>query len=179
MEAPEVPLERTQEDMHHHAEASRERWVMGVALTAAVLAVLAAISSLLAEHHANEAMIEQIRASDQWNYYQAKSIKANLLASKIVLLEALGKKIDEQDVKKAERYEDEQKEIQEKAEEMEKVSKSHLDMHTVFARGVTMFQVAIAIGAISVLTKRRQFWYASIAFGAAGLLFLVLGFFAG
>ena len=44
MEHPEVPLEHTEEEMRHHAEHSQEHWVMGVALTAAVLAVLAAIT---------------------------------------------------------------------------------------------------------------------------------------
>ena len=44
----------------------------------AVLAVLAAISALIAEHHANEAMLDQIRSSDKWSFYQAKSIKSYL-----------------------------------------------------------------------------------------------------
>ena len=38
-----------------------------------------------------------------------------------------------------------------------------------------MFQVAIAIGAISVLTKRRGFWFVALAFGAFGVGFLVWG----
>ena len=46
-------------------------------LAAAFLAVLAAITSLMAEHHANEAMLDQIRNSDQWSFYQAESIKGN------------------------------------------------------------------------------------------------------
>jgi hypothetical protein len=41
--------------------------------------------------------------------------------------------------------------------------------------GVTMFQVAIAVGAISVLTRRRNFWFASLAFGAVGVGFLGYG----
>ena len=68
---------------------------MGVALTAALLAVLAAITALMAEHHANEAMMLQIQSSDQWNFYQAKSIKASLLTTKAELLKALGKKVEE------------------------------------------------------------------------------------
>jgi len=56
---------------------------LGRALTAAFLAVLAAITSLMAEHHANEAMLDQIRSSDKWSFYQAKSIKANLLPRKL------------------------------------------------------------------------------------------------
>jgi len=44
----------------------------------------------------------------------------------------------------------------------------------VFARGVTMFQIAIAIAAISALTTKRRFWFVSLVFGAVGCVFLVL-----
>ena len=90
MERPEVPLEQSQEEIAHHAHHATEKWILGVALTAAFLAVLAAITSLMAEHHANEAMLDQIRSSDKWSFYQAKSIKANLFTAKIELLRALG-----------------------------------------------------------------------------------------
>ena len=75
MERPEVPLEQTQEEITHHAHTSGERWILGVALTAAFLAVMAAIAALLAEHHANEAMLERIKSSDHWSEFQANSIK--------------------------------------------------------------------------------------------------------
>jgi len=39
-----------------------------------------------------------------------------------------------------------------------------------------MFQIAIAVGAISVLTRRRAFWFVSLAFGAAGILFVAQSF---
>jgi hypothetical protein len=41
-----------------------------------------------------------------------------------------------------------------------------------------MFQVAIAIAAITVLTRRRKFWFVSIAFGLVGLFFLIHGLLA-
>ena len=51
---------------------------------------------------------------------------------------------------------------------------SNFHKHEVFARRVTMFQIAIAIAAISALTKKRPFWIVSLLFGAAGCAFLVL-----
>ena len=48
--------------------------------------------------------------------------------------------------------------------------------HEVFARGVTMFQIAIAIAAISALTRKQRFWIVSLLFGIAGCVFLTLGF---
>lgn len=172
---PEVPLEQSQEHLMHEAEGSSERWVMKVALTAALLAVLAAIAALMAEHHANEAMIHQIQASDQWNYYQAKGIKANLLGTKNELLAGLGKTIDPKDEQKLEEYRKQQAEIKAAAEEKEHESQAHLRHHTILSRSLTMLQVGIAISAIAVLTKRRKFWGVAVAFGLAGLVFFVWG----
>ncbi|MFZ1935781.1 MAG: DUF4337 domain-containing protein [Thermoguttaceae bacterium] len=179
MERPEVPLEQSQEEIVHHAHAATEKWILGVALTAAFLAVLAAITALMAEHHANEAMLDQIRSSDQWNYYQAKGIKANLLSTKTELLTALGKTADEKDLAKVKRYKKQQDEIEEKADEEQKKSEAHLRKHTVLSRSVTLFQVGIAVGAISVLTRRKSFWFASLAFGVIGAALLLLGMIVG
>jgi hypothetical protein len=41
-----------------------------------------------------------------------------------------------------------------------------------------MFQIAIAIAAISALTRRRRFWVVSMVFGLVGSVFLVLGWLA-
>ena len=76
MEEAEVPIEHLHEQVHETAEHSGETWISWVALSTAVLAVLAAIASLLSGQHANEAVMDQIEASDQRNYYQAKGIKA-------------------------------------------------------------------------------------------------------
>jgi uncharacterized membrane protein YcjF (UPF0283 family) len=105
MEEAEVPLEHLHEKAHETAEHSRETWIAWVALSTAILAVLAAIASLLSGEHANEAMLNQIEASSQWSYYQAKSIKAAVLDAKI----AFTGTPDESDQSKRARYEKEQK----------------------------------------------------------------------
>jgi hypothetical protein len=171
VEEAEVPLEHLQEHVHHSAEHGGEAWISWVALSTAILAVLAAIAALLSGKHANEAMMSQIEASDQWSYYQAKSVKAAVLDAKMSLASA----IDEKDRAKAARYEEEQTEIKSEAEHHAKEAKTHFHRHEVFARGVTMFQIGIAIAAISALTKKRKFWIVSLVFGGAGCVFLVLG----
>ena len=176
MEEAEVPLEDAQEQIGHHAIHSREQWTLGVALTSALLAALAAVTSLLAGHHSNEAMVDRILAADQWNYYQAKGIKASLLSMKLDLLKANDKAINPKDDLKVGEYKKEQDEIQTAALEKERASEEHLRHHLIFARAVTMFQVAIAIAAISVLTRRRRFWMVSLVFGAVGIAFGVQGF---
>jgi hypothetical protein len=171
VEEAEVPLEHLHEQIHHSAEHSGEVWISWVALSTAVLAVLAAIAGLLSGKHANEAIMSQIEASDQWSYYQAKSIKAAVLDTKMSLATAPG----ESDRAKAARYEKEEEEIKSTAETKEAEAKTNFHRHEVLARGVTMFQIAIALGAVSALTRRRRFWALSLVFGAAGCVFLVLG----
>jgi hypothetical protein len=166
----EVPTEHLHEELEHAVHHSQENWIMFVALTAALLSVLAAISALFAGHYANEAMLEQIQASDQWAFYQAKGIKAAVLETKIGLIKQLGKEADEKDAKNAERYKDEQTEIKKEATEKQTGSAHDLIMHNAIAKGVTLFQIAIAICAIAALTHRKWLWYASIALGIAGVI---------
>jgi len=171
MEEAEVPLENLHEGIHHSAEHSGERWISWVALSTALLAVLAAIAGLLSGEHANEAMTSQIESSDQWSYYQAKSIKASVLDAKI----ALASSPNESDSQKRDRYEKEQEEIKKEAEKKQADAKSNFHQHEILARGVTMFQIAIAIAAISALTRKWRFWIVSLLFGIAGCVFLALG----
>ena len=171
MEEAEIPLENLQEEIHHHAEHGGAPWISWVALSTAILAVLAAIAGLLSGHHANEAMMNQIEASDQWGYYQAKSIKASVLEAKMTLAASA----TEKDTEKAAQYQEEQSEIRREAEHKQTEAKANFHKHEVFARSVTMFQIAIAIAAVSALTKKRRFWFVSLVFGLAGAVFLGLG----
>ena len=170
MEEAEVPLEHLHEQLHETAKHSGEAWISWVALSTAILAVLAAIASLLSGEYANEAMMNQIEAADQWSYYQAKGIKSAVVDVKMALSGAPG----ESDQSKLARYEKEQEEIRSEAERKQAAAKSDFHKHEVFARGVTMFQIAIAIAAISALTKKGSFWFVSLVFGAFGCAFLVL-----
>jgi hypothetical protein len=172
-------LESAQEEiLHHAAKHGEENWIMGVALAAALLAVLAAVTALLAEHGANEAMLLQIRSSDQWAFYQAKGIKANVLEMRIDLLSALGKPTSAADRDKLAEYRREQKEIFAEADSLQRESQIHFARHRRYSYGVTMFQVGIAISAIAVLTRRRAYWHVAIAFGVVGLGLLAYGLIA-
>ena len=171
----EVPLEHTQEEMMDQAREAPEKWTLGVALTAAILAALAAVTALLGEHHVNEALIDQIRASDHWSHYQAKSIKSNLLDTKAAILGALHQGPAAHDQDKHAEYDKELADLMKDARADEKSSKQHLERHEPLARGLTMFQLAIAVGAISVLTRRKAFWWAAIAMGLVGAFFLATG----
>lgn len=184
----EVPTEHLHETIHeeHHKSTGGHGheahghggggFTLGVALSSAILAVLAALAALFAGHFANDAMIERIEAGDKWSYYQAKGIKASVLRTRMTTLEALGKPRDPKDEKKAESYDEEQNEIQAEAFKLTDESEAHLTQHTRLAGSVTFFQVAIALGAIAVLTKRKELWLASLLVGVLGAGTMAYGF---
>ncbi|MBS1603615.1 MAG: DUF4337 domain-containing protein [Bacteroidetes bacterium] len=177
MEEIEVPTEHLHEEIKEKAEGQKDKWILYVALSTAFMAVLAAVAGLLAGHHANEALIERVKASDQWNYYQAKNLKAELVASSDRLLHTLSPANTPVEDHKADlaRYEQEKESIKKSAEEAEQRSEQHLARHVPLASAVTAFQIAIAISAISLLTHRKEFWYMGLLLMAAGVAFLISG----
>jgi hypothetical protein len=172
MEEIEVPTEHLHETIEERVEEAihkeEKRGSMYIAISTALMAVFAAMASLLAGHHSDEALIEQIKASDQWAYYQAKGIKAEI--------RALAPASPATDSAVA-HYKHDQAESQDRAKEAEEASHTHLEHHAFLARAVTLFQIAIAISAIAILTRRKQLWWISIAISCGGLVFFGLGIF--
>lgn len=163
----EVIHEKLEEEMNHHQKG----WSVFVAISTALMAVLAAVSSLLAGHHSNESIVNQIKASDQWSYFQAKGIK-----SEIKKLELNYHSSSQADI---ERYGKEQEEIRKAAEKLQELSALHLETEKKYAQAVTLFQIAIAIAAISILSKNKSLWIGSLLIGTGGLFFLLNGFLSG
>jgi heme/copper-type cytochrome/quinol oxidase subunit 4 len=176
----EVPIEKIQEDIHHAVEhgGSDNRMMMAGALLSAILAVFAAISALMAGHYANEAMLLQIKSSDEWNFYQAKGIKYSITDLKLTLAKK-EQKPDEEQIKayseKLESYKQDQEQIKTQAEHKQEESAALLHKHERLATSVTFFQIAIALTAIAVLVRRGQFMYFSGLLGLCGLGYLAFG----
>ena len=159
MEAPEVPTEHLHEQMEHAAKHGNAAWINWVAVSTCIIAALAAIASLLAGEHVNEAIVSKMDANDTWSEFGVKSIKSDLATFK-------------GDLAKAKDYETKKDALMDKAKAFGEESKHHLQIHEQLARAVTFSQIAIAIAAISALTKRKPFWYISLAFGLCGAYFL-------
>lgn len=175
MEEIEPPIEQAQEEIHHHARHSGERWVAWVALSSAIIAALAAVTAMLAGHHANHGMLEQLRASDAWSYYQAKGVDQKVFEAERNVLSAIGKPLPAEHADKLTKYDRQRADLSKEATARQHEAEEHMARHVVLARGVTLFQIAIAVAAISVLTRRPRFWYAALGFAAVGIFFLVQG----
>ncbi len=173
-------------------EEARPRWLIGaIAVTTAVLAVLAVYSSQLAgraAHHAlsllNEAAILQNQASDEWNFYQAEGIKRHVFEVQrdVIRLQggaggaALAARYDTE----AKRYAAQQKTIRADAERFEherdaaKASAQRLEgRNQQFNLAVAFFQVAIVLCSVAAIIRRPPLWYLGVIGGAAGIVVLI------
>jgi hypothetical protein len=177
-------VERTAEE--HHQSESRgdlsERMVP--AITAAVLAVFAAFGSLLSGHAANEAILAQNKATDQWAYYQAKGTKEHVFDVGSQVLHVLTEGTAQAEQAKpvlarlrgeVQRYEREKEEIKHEAEKREEESRHEYHKHTRYALGIALFQVGIVLASVSLLVRFRWLHALSLATGVVGLLCLIVG----
>jgi hypothetical protein len=182
----EVDTERLHESIREELEKDGGSFLRKIALSTALLAVLAAVAALRAGATVNHALLLradatqlQSKASDQWAYYQAKGLKAAVQESTRATWLAAGKEPPPAIDEKVARYEKEQEAIREKAVELEKerdtkVAESNhlLHGHHGFANAVALFQVAIALGAVAALTRSRLVWAGSIVVGMGGAALL-------
>ena len=165
-------------ELHEHAEHAREHPDLApVTLTMAVLAVLVATVSLLGHRASTEEVVLQNKVTDQWSYYQAKNIRRHNddliagLAGVVATSDAeAAHKFQEKIRAEAERYSEEQKELQSKARELEQEFDLTHRKTDRFDLGEVFLEIALVITSITLLSGRRIFWYAGLLFGAAGIL---------
>jgi hypothetical protein len=187
----EVDTDKLRETIDEEIEKEEKggaRLVRWIALTTAILAALAAIASLEAGATVNEALVLktestklQSQASDQWAYYQAKGIKADVVEASATSWTAVGKTPPADIAGRFARYTAQQDSIRAEAKklESERDAKSLeadelLERHHHYAGAVALFQVAIALGAIAALTRVRSVWIGSLVVGGAGIVLAVL-----
>lgn len=165
-------------ELQEHAEHARhDPSVAPVSLTMAVLAVLVATVSLLGHRTSIEEVVLQNKVSDQWAYYQAKNIRRHndeLFADMISVLnskdaEAAGK-LQEKYRAEADRYRDEQKDLDAKARELEQEAVRARAKTDRFDLGEVFLEIALVITSITLLSGRRLFWYLGLLFGVAGIV---------
>lgn len=166
-------------ELEHAAQhGEKDRFAGTLAVITAILATIGAIFAYMggatqanAGLFKNNAAIKKTEASNQWNYYQAKSSKQNLAELALVLIADDKKPLYRDEV---ERYRKEKAEIKLAAEKLEaeaanwdQRSDEQLHLHHRWAQATTALQVAIALAAITLLTRRK--WLEWGMFGVAAL----------
>lgn len=165
-------------EVEHVAQHGGDKFTSRLAVLTAVLSTVGAIFGYMGGHsqnaallYKNEAAIQKTSASNQWNYYQAKSNKQNLAELSVTLTSGEAQEKFKQAV---ERYKKEKEEIKAEADKLEAESKAadrkseaEMHVHERWALATTLLQIAIALSAITLLTRKR--WLLGAVFGATGL----------
>jgi Na+/glutamate symporter len=143
-----------------------------VATVGALFGYMGGATQANAGLYKNNAAIKKTEASNQWNFFQAKSTKQSLaeLARDLAPGEADKTKYQA----KVERYEKEKGEIkvgadklEAEASEWEHKSDEQMHQHHRWAQSTTVLQICIALAAIALLTRKK--WVEYAMFGAGGL----------
>lgn len=145
-----------------------------IATVGAIFAYMGGATQANAGLYKNNAALKKTEASNQWNFFQAKSTKQSLAE----LARDLTAK-DEDKAKyqaKIDRYEGEKAEIKTKAEALEAEatewdhrSDEQMHQHHRWAQATTVLQVAIALAAIALLTKKKWLEWAMFGVGGVGV----------
>lgn len=168
-----------------HAAHGGDNFASRIAAITAVLATVGAIFSYEAGStqndalmYKNEAAIKKTEASNQWNFYQAKSSKQNMAELAVALTSGEAQTRYQAEI---ERYKTEKGEIKAKAEKLEEASQAaeHQSEHAMhehhrWAQAMTALQVAISLAAITLLTRRRWMEWAALGVAGAGCVMGVL-----
>jgi hypothetical protein len=174
------------------AEEKKEKWLNYLALTTVILAVCATLSTFKGGGFSTRSVLAQSQASDQWSFYQAKSIKTYLYelqkeklelelkeGARILpafLKEDYGKKIEAY-AKKIARYEDEKVKIEKDAKRLEKLRDETQKHSQAFGMAVIFLQIAILLSSVSALMKKKFLWLLGLLTGVFGIIYFINGFF--
>jgi hypothetical protein len=164
-------------ELHENAEHARERPDLApITLTMAVLAVLVATVSLLGHRTHTEEIILQNKVTDQWAFYQAKNIRRHtdelfadlttVVASKDAAAVA---SLQEKYRAEAERYKEEQKELDKQARDTENETELVRRKADRFDLGEVCLEIALVITSIALLSGRRIFWHVGLLMASAGV----------
>ena len=178
-----MSTEDEMKDLQEAAEHGREHSDLApVSFTMAILAVLVAVATLLSHRAHTVEVLLQNKATDQWGYYQSKNIRRHTMEQLDELLKVVPLKDAagaEALVKKNEAAIEKSKDDQDKIQEEAKGLEEQVDLYERRADrydvGETLLEVALVICSITLLTKRRHYWFAGILFGFAGVVFTTTG----
>jgi hypothetical protein len=144
-----------------------------ISTVGAIFAYMGGLTQADAILYKNNASIKKTEASNQWNFYQAKSSKQNLSELALALVADDRKPFY---TKEIERYKNEKAEIKLAADKLEaeatewnRRSDAEIHVHHRWAQSTTAIQVSIALAAIALLTRKKWLEIGMFAMGGIGL----------
>ena len=172
-------------------EEKKETWLNYLALITVIIALGATLSTLRVGSFSSGSILKQTQASNQWSYFQAKSIKSSLYeiqkeelefelntigqtASRDVM-EKLEKKIASYS-QRIKRYDDEKAAIMSDAKKLEAERDLGTRHSQAFGLAVILLQLAILLSSIAALMKNKSVWGLGLLLGGLGIVAFANGY---
>ncbi len=170
-------------EAHEHAEHGGHPLTMPVTVTLAILAVLIAVATLLAQRSSKEELLLQTQETDQWAFFQAKNSGMHGMQNGADILGVLtpvdkdkAAELREKYLKEAERYKDEKAEAQKEAEKLKDERQIVARRGDRFEAGEVFLEIGLILSSLTLLTKNRLFWMAGIVSAIVGVGVAISGF---
>jgi hypothetical protein len=156
----------------------RERWTMYVSLTVVIIAVVGSIAAQWSGKYSGLSQMSQAQASDQWNFYQAQSLKQHLFE---ISRSQIPKNSNDPDALKQQKdydakvadYNARKLKIKEDAEKLEKTRDFAGRVGGKLALAISCFSVSIAMASICLVTKKKTLWFIAMALAAFGVVQMI------
>jgi Domain of unknown function (DUF4337) len=179
-----IPADRlSTEAAAANSESAGRRWTDHVARTTAVLAVLAAVASGAYANQFSHTILAQTEASDQWSFYQAKSIKKHISTGQLEMERAMAAgrpdlapalaQLEAGAAAAAKRYDTELAEIKAKAETLDAGKARHQKQGDRFQYAFVVLQAGVVLCTIAASARRKELWAFAILCGVVGLAMVV------
>ena len=174
-------------------EEKKDKWTTYMAISTVIIVVCATLSTFKGGGFSNKSLMNQTSASDQWSFYQSKSLKSYIFEMQKDNLELQSDNLIKTDPSseliakykekiasyqsKIHDYELDKEEISVKAKKFE-ADRDDCKLHSsAFGIAVIFLQISILLSSISALAKKKFVWFLSLAVGVLGIFFFIDGFF--
>jgi len=163
-------------ELQEQHEKAREASLRPVSFTMSLFAVLVAVTTVLGHRTHTEAVLQQARATDQWNLYQAKKIRQyntqltiDLISSLHVSDPAAAARVTDTYKAHLEKWSKELRDEQDKATDLEREVRKSERHAARFDFAEALLEIALVITSITLLTRQRAYWYLGMVFGVVGI----------
>lgn len=163
------------EELREHAEHGQT--MRPVAFTMSVLAVLVAVTTVLGHRAHTQAVLDQNKATDKWNEYQAHKIRSNdtalaadLLSALTIADQAAAQKLQKEYASHQAKWNDDLDTLKGEADALEASVAKAEARATRFDLGEALLEIGLVITSVTLLTRSRLYWYFGIGFAALGIL---------
>jgi Na+/glutamate symporter len=164
-------------ELEHAAQGGHgDNHTSSIAMFTAIIATVGALFGYMggatqanAGLYKNNAAIKKTEASNQWNYYQAKSSKQNLSELALELAPAK-KEFYQEEIKRYKGEKAAAEKLEAESKKWDQQSDDQMHQHHRWAQATTVLQVSIAMAAIALLTRRKWLEYVMYGAGAVGVV---------